>query len=219
MAYAHWHLGLDDEASEHTKARYKYPYGDFGRVHRCGLLAAEVRAGRYRHSDIEDAAIRLREMLDGRGQPASQRQAPQAQPARPPRRAPSEAAGQRGGGTSEAAGLAGLRMCRVRPPRQPGGRGRRPAARLSRELAELTGGGTGVTIVVGVDGSAASRVALRQAAQEARWRNASLVAVAAYEVPLGVPPWRLSRCHPAHRERKPGERRDGVAQHPARRAR
>ena len=44
-----------------------------------------------------------------------------------------------------------------------------------------------MTIVVGVNGSAASRVALRQAAQEARWRNASLVAVAAYEVPLGVP--------------------------------
>jgi hypothetical protein len=68
--YARWHLGLDDEASEHTKARYKYPYGDFVRVHRCGLLAVEVRAGRYRHSDIEEAAIRLREMLDGRGQRA-----------------------------------------------------------------------------------------------------------------------------------------------------
>jgi hypothetical protein len=68
--YALWHLGLDDEASEHTKGRYKYPYGDFTRVHRCGLLAAEVRAGRNRHSDIEDAAIRLREMLDGRGHPA-----------------------------------------------------------------------------------------------------------------------------------------------------
>ena len=44
-----------------------------------------------------------------------------------------------------------------------------------------------MTIVVGVDGSATSRVALREAAQEARWRNASLVAVAAYELPLGVP--------------------------------
>lgn len=29
-----WHLGVDDEASEHTKARYKFPYGDFARVHR-----------------------------------------------------------------------------------------------------------------------------------------------------------------------------------------
>jgi len=31
--YANWHLGVDDEASEHTKARYKFPYGDFERVH------------------------------------------------------------------------------------------------------------------------------------------------------------------------------------------
>jgi hypothetical protein len=64
--YANWHLGLDDEASEHTKARYKYPYGDFTKVHRCGVLSAESRAGRNKHSDIEDAAIRLRDMMDER---------------------------------------------------------------------------------------------------------------------------------------------------------
>lgn len=62
--YANWHLGLDDEASEHTKARYKYPYGDFAKVHRCGVLSAEVRAGRNKHLDIEKAAIRLRDMID-----------------------------------------------------------------------------------------------------------------------------------------------------------
>ena len=44
-----------------------------------------------------------------------------------------------------------------------------------------------VTVVVGVDGSAASRAALRQAAQEARWRNVPLVVVAAYEPPLPAP--------------------------------
>jgi hypothetical protein len=37
------------------------------RVHRCGLLAAEVRAGQNKYRDIEDAAIRLREMMDERG--------------------------------------------------------------------------------------------------------------------------------------------------------
>jgi hypothetical protein len=62
--YANWHLGLDDEATEQTKARYKYPYGDFDKVHRCGLLSAEVRAGRNKHSDIEDATIKLRDMMD-----------------------------------------------------------------------------------------------------------------------------------------------------------
>jgi nucleotide-binding universal stress UspA family protein len=62
--FANWHLGIDDEASEHTKGRYKYPYGDFEKVHRCGVLSAEVRAGRNKHLDIEDAAIRLRDMMD-----------------------------------------------------------------------------------------------------------------------------------------------------------
>jgi hypothetical protein len=61
---ANWHLGLDDEASEHTKARYKFPYGDFARVHRCGVLSAEVRAGRNNYRDIEAAAVQLRDMMD-----------------------------------------------------------------------------------------------------------------------------------------------------------
>jgi nucleotide-binding universal stress UspA family protein len=44
-----------------------------------------------------------------------------------------------------------------------------------------------MTVVVGVDNSAASRAALRLAAQEAQWRHARLIAVSAYEPPLGVP--------------------------------
>lgn len=44
-----------------------------------------------------------------------------------------------------------------------------------------------MTVVVGVDGSARSRVALRLAAQEARWRQTSLIAVGAYELPLSTP--------------------------------
>jgi len=42
-----------------------------------------------------------------------------------------------------------------------------------------------MTVVVGVDNSAASRAALRLAAQEARWRRVPLVAVTAYEPPVG----------------------------------
>ena len=30
--YAKWHLGMDDDKSENTKARYKFPYGDFEKV-------------------------------------------------------------------------------------------------------------------------------------------------------------------------------------------
>lgn len=42
-----------------------------------------------------------------------------------------------------------------------------------------------VTVVVGIDNSEASKAALRLAAQEARWRQAPLVAVSAYEPPIG----------------------------------
>jgi hypothetical protein len=62
--YARWHLGIDDDADEETKAHYKFPYGDFALVHRCGLLAAETRAAQRKYDDIEDAAHRLHEMLD-----------------------------------------------------------------------------------------------------------------------------------------------------------
>lgn len=44
-----------------------------------------------------------------------------------------------------------------------------------------------MTVVVGVDGSEASSVALRLAAQEARWRQTKLVAVSAYEPAIGKP--------------------------------
>lgn len=63
--YQKWYLGIDDEHGEETKSRYKFPYGDFENVHRCGLIAAEVRAAQNDHTDIQQAAAHLLEMLDG----------------------------------------------------------------------------------------------------------------------------------------------------------
>jgi hypothetical protein len=65
-AYAKWHLGIDEEHPEDTKGRYKFPFGDFKRVHRCAVLSAESRAGQYKHNDIELAAAHLHEMIDGK---------------------------------------------------------------------------------------------------------------------------------------------------------
>jgi hypothetical protein len=62
--YQKWHLGEDDEHAENTKGRYKFPYGDFAKVHRCGVIAAEVRAARMHYTDIEVAAAHLHGMLD-----------------------------------------------------------------------------------------------------------------------------------------------------------
>ncbi|MCU1453125.1 MAG: hypothetical protein JWN46_1271 [Acidimicrobiales bacterium] len=63
-AYGRWFLGVDDAEPEDTKAHYAFPYSDFERVHRCGLLAAESRAGQYDHHDIELAVAHLHGMID-----------------------------------------------------------------------------------------------------------------------------------------------------------
>jgi hypothetical protein len=71
--YGKWHLGINDEKPEDTKGHYEFPYGDFKNVHRCGLLAAESRAGQYKHFDIENAAAHLHGMLDARKGASSKR--------------------------------------------------------------------------------------------------------------------------------------------------
>jgi hypothetical protein len=62
--YAKWHLGLTDGATDETKARYAFVYGDFRRVHRTGLIACQYRAAEWRHKAIELAAHRLLQRLD-----------------------------------------------------------------------------------------------------------------------------------------------------------
>ena len=62
--YAAWHLGLTDGASDETKARHAFVYGDFRRVHRTGLIACVYRAAEWRHKAIELAAHDLLQHLD-----------------------------------------------------------------------------------------------------------------------------------------------------------
>ena len=69
--YGKWHLGIGDDAGEDTKQRYKFPYGDFEKVHRCAVLSAESRAGQYKHFDIERAAAHLHGMIDALEQKAA----------------------------------------------------------------------------------------------------------------------------------------------------
>jgi hypothetical protein len=62
--YAEWHLGLNDEASDETKSRYAFVYGDFRRIHRTGIIACHYRAAEWRHKEIELAAHDLLQLLD-----------------------------------------------------------------------------------------------------------------------------------------------------------
>ena len=61
--YGKWHLGIDERRAENTKARYKFPYGDFKNVHRSALLAVKSRAHQYGYANIESAAVQLLEMI------------------------------------------------------------------------------------------------------------------------------------------------------------
>ena len=62
--YAAWHLGLTEGATEETKARYAFVFGDFRRIHRSGLIACHYRAAEWRHKEIELAAHELLQVLD-----------------------------------------------------------------------------------------------------------------------------------------------------------
>ena len=62
--YAKWHLGIDPRHGEKSKARYKFPVGDFTNVNRSALIAIRSRAREYGYSDIENAAAKLQRNLE-----------------------------------------------------------------------------------------------------------------------------------------------------------
>ncbi|WP_447944087.1 hypothetical protein [Microbacterium aurum] len=62
--YAHWHLGIDKSENRETKGAYSFPFGDFRRVHRSGVISGESRAGQYGHDEIRDALHALLELID-----------------------------------------------------------------------------------------------------------------------------------------------------------
>jgi hypothetical protein len=64
--FGEWFLGLTEGASDETKARYGFVYGDFRRVHRTGLIACQYRAAEWRHKEVELAAHDLLQALDSK---------------------------------------------------------------------------------------------------------------------------------------------------------
>lgn len=62
--YAKWHLGVDASKPEDTKGRYSFPFGDFTKAHRCGVIAVEGRAAQNDHIDIAAAAKKLLTLMD-----------------------------------------------------------------------------------------------------------------------------------------------------------
>ena len=70
--YSKWFLAVDERHTLDSKARYKFPFGDFRNVHRCGLLAVKARAHEYGYDEIEAATAKLLQMIESAG-PRSQK--------------------------------------------------------------------------------------------------------------------------------------------------
>ena len=62
--YSHWHLGIDKSVDRQTKGAYSFPFGDFRKVHRSGVISGESRAGQYDHDEIRDALKALLDVID-----------------------------------------------------------------------------------------------------------------------------------------------------------
>lgn len=62
--YGSWHLGLVVGATDETKGRHGFVYGDLRRVHRSALIACVYRAAEWQHKKIELAAHELLQYLD-----------------------------------------------------------------------------------------------------------------------------------------------------------
>jgi len=61
--YGNWFLGENSDANPNTKEQYEFPYGNFKKLFLSGIIAAEQRAGQYKHVEIEAATKRLLEMI------------------------------------------------------------------------------------------------------------------------------------------------------------
>jgi hypothetical protein len=64
--YGEWHLAVNVNTKENTKAHYAFGFGDFRRIHRSGIIACHYRAAEWDHKEVELAAHRLLQYLDKR---------------------------------------------------------------------------------------------------------------------------------------------------------
>ncbi len=62
--YAKWYLAVDSDDGKAATERYLFPYGDFKRVHRSGVIAAKQRAAQSDDAEVVRAADELLDLFD-----------------------------------------------------------------------------------------------------------------------------------------------------------
>lgn len=63
--FGKWYLARDTSDDKDTKGGHNFPFGDFKKVHRKGLIAAKQRAAQNDYGSVEKAADELIELIDG----------------------------------------------------------------------------------------------------------------------------------------------------------
>ena len=63
-AYSAWYLGIDTDEPADSQAHYQFPYGNFRKLHRSGVIAAKKRAAQNQYIDIVEGADDLLDLLD-----------------------------------------------------------------------------------------------------------------------------------------------------------
>jgi len=63
-AYGGWFLAEDETKMPETRRRYRFPIGDFKKIHRQGVIAARQRAAKNGYRLIESAAGDLLALID-----------------------------------------------------------------------------------------------------------------------------------------------------------
>jgi len=65
--YGAWHLGLTDGATDGTKARYAFVYGDFRRVHRMGIRPRPASRPELARGGEDEVLLLLQRLDAARG--------------------------------------------------------------------------------------------------------------------------------------------------------
>lgn len=63
-AYGLWYLGVDTDEPADSKAHYKFPYGNFQKLHRSGVVAAKRRAEKEKDAEIVEGADTILDIFD-----------------------------------------------------------------------------------------------------------------------------------------------------------
>lgn len=63
-SYGRWFLAKVEDTDPQTKGHYEFPFGDFELLYKGALIAAKKRAAEFGHTQIEETAQMLLEILE-----------------------------------------------------------------------------------------------------------------------------------------------------------